>query len=127
MAENLLLSLIIIQSMELALKKCVPCEGGTPPMSREEADKYLKELQGWSLVENRIEKEFKFPSYLNGLEFAYGIGKIAEQEQHHPDILIKWRKVKITLTTHAIKGLSENDFIMAAKADAKYAKFLQIA
>lgn len=96
-------------------------------MSREEADKYLKELQSWSLVENRIEKEFKFPSYLNGLEFAYGIGKIAEQEQHHPDILIKWRKVKITLTTHAIKGLSENDFIMAAKADAKYAKFLQIA
>lgn len=96
-------------------------------MSREEAEKYLKELQGWSLVESRIEKEFKFPSYLKGLEFAYSIGKIAEQEQHHPDILIKWRKVKITLTTHAIKGLSENDFIMAAKADAKYAKFLQIA
>lgn len=124
MAENLLLSLTIIQSMELALKKCVPCEGGTPPMSREEAEKYLKELQDWSLVENRIEKEFKFPSYLKSLEFAYGIGKIAEQEQHHPDILIKWKRVKITLTTHAIKGLSENDFIMAAKADAEYAKFL---
>lgn len=93
-------------------------------MSKKEAEKYLKEIQGWSFVENRIQKEFKFPSYLKGLEFAYGVGNIAEQEQHHPDILIKWRRVKVILTTHAINGLSENDFIMAAKADAENAKFL---
>ena len=94
-------------------------------MPRERAEEYLKDLQGWSFVENKIEKEFKFPSYIKGLDFAYGIGKIAEQEGHHPDILVKWRRVKITLTTHAIKGLSENDFIMAAKAELEYTRFLQ--
>ncbi|HEY4672841.1 MAG TPA: 4a-hydroxytetrahydrobiopterin dehydratase [Nitrososphaerales archaeon] len=109
--------------MSLAFKKCVPCEGGTLPLSREEAEKYLKEVQGWSLIDNKIEKEFKFPSYLNGLEFAYNVGKIAEQEGHHPDILIRWRRVRLALTTHAIKGLSENDFIIAAKAEQEYVRF----
>ena len=91
-------------------------------MSREEAETYLKEVQGWSLIDNKIEKEFKFPSYLNGLEFASKIGEIAEQEGHHPDILIRWRRVKLALTTYAIKGLIENDFIMAAKAEQEYAR-----
>ncbi|MCS4537443.1 MAG: 4a-hydroxytetrahydrobiopterin dehydratase [Thaumarchaeota archaeon] len=94
-------------------------------MSKEEAEKYLKEVQGWSLIDNKIEKEFRFHSYLKGLEFAYNLGRIAEQEGHHPDILIKWRRAKVTLATHAIKGLSENDFIMAAKADLEYTRFLQ--
>ena len=92
-------------------------------MSREEVEKYLKHAQGWNIIDNRIEKEFKFPSYLNGLGFAYNVGKIAEQEGHHPDVLIRWRRVKLALTTHAIKGLSENDFIMAAKAEQEFARF----
>ena len=89
-------------------------------MPKETAEKYLHDLPGWTLVDNRIEKEYRFKSYLDGLEFAYSLGKTAEQEDHHPDILVRWRRVKVTLTTHAIKGLSENDFIMAAKADELY-------
>ena len=92
-------------------------------MSREEVEKYLKQAQGWNIIDNRIEKEFKFPSYLNGPEFAYNVGKISEQEGYHPDVLIRWRRVKLALTTHVIKGLSQNDFIMAAKAEQEYARF----
>ena len=78
------------------------------------------------LDDGRIVKEFKFRSYLDGLEFAYSLGKTAEEEDHHPDILIKWRRVRVTLTTHAIKGLSENDFIIAAKAEAIYVRFASL-
>ena len=70
-----------------------------------------------------IEKEFRFDSYLKGLEFAYDVGKIAEAQDHHPDILIRWRRVKLSLSTHSVKGLSENDFIMAAKSELEYSKF----
>ena len=113
----------------LAGRKCVPCDGRTPRMTGEEAQKYLQELPGWTLSENQIEKEFKFKTYLDGLEFAYSLGKTAEEEDHHPDILIKWRRVKVIPTTHAIKGLSANDFIMAAKAEEilKKLQFRQIA
>ena len=104
----------------LALRKCVPCDGKTPPMTKEDAQKYLQELPGWTLNDDQIDREFKFKAYLDGVEFAYSLGKTAEKEDHHPDILIKWRRVKVTLTTHAIKGLSENDFIMAAKAEEIY-------
>ena len=103
--------------MDLAKQKCVPCEGGTPPMLRAEAEKYIPEIPGWILFDDHIEKEYKFSSYLDGLEFAYRLGKTAEEQDHHPDILIRWKRVKVTLTTHAIKGLSTNDFIMAAKAE----------
>jgi 4a-hydroxytetrahydrobiopterin dehydratase len=91
-------------------------------MSKEAAQVYLQEIPRWMLDDDRIVKEFKFRSYLDGLEFAYSLGKTAEEEDHHPDILIKWRRVKVTSTTHAIKGLSENDFIIAAKAEVIYAK-----
>jgi 4a-hydroxytetrahydrobiopterin dehydratase len=94
-----------------------PYEGNTPPMSREDAQKYFKEIPGWALSRDSITKEFRFRSYLKGLKFAYSLGKVAERQNHHPDILIRWRKVRVTLTTHDIKGLSENDFIMAAKAE----------
>jgi len=89
-------------------------------MSRAQAEKYMPEIPGWTLYDDRIEKEYRFSRYLDGLEFAYQLGKIAEEQDHHPDILIKWRRVKVTLTTHAIKGLSTNDFIMAAKAEEIY-------
>ena len=110
--------------MGLASKKCVPCEASTPPLSGNEAEKYLQSLEGWIIVDNRLEKEYRFASYLKGLEFAYHMGKIAENEGHHPDMLIKWRRVHVAWTTHAIRGLSENDFIMAAKSDREYFRFL---
>ena len=107
----------------LAHKKCIACDGKTPRIAGEDAQKYLRELPGWTLSENQIDKEFKFKAYLDGVEFAYSLGKTAEEEGHHPDILVKWRRVKVILTTHAIKGLSENDFIMAAKAEETRRRF----
>ena len=89
-------------------------------MTRQEVGQYMRSLPGWNLVDGSIEKEFRFRSYLDGLAFANEIGKIAEEQNHHPDILIKWRRVKLTLSTHSVKGLSENDFIVAAKSELKY-------
>lgn len=103
---------------ELASRKCVEREGA--PMHRQEAERLLRVVQGWSLVDGSIEKEFQFKSYLDGLDFAYSVGKIAEEQDHHPDILVKWRRVKLTLSTHSVKGLSENDFIVAARAEVSY-------
>ncbi|HEV2119226.1 MAG TPA: 4a-hydroxytetrahydrobiopterin dehydratase [Candidatus Bathyarchaeia archaeon] len=92
-------------------------------MTKDEVGRYLLDLPGWIMIESSIEKEFTFKSYLRGLDFAYSVGKIAEEQDHHPDILIKWRRVKLTLSTHSVKGLSENDFIVAAKSELKYREF----
>jgi 4a-hydroxytetrahydrobiopterin dehydratase len=92
----------------------------TPPMARRDAEQLLRLLPGWILMDGSIEKEFHFKSYLDGLDFAYSVGKIAEEQDHHPDILIKWRRVRLTLSTHSVKGLSENDFIVAARSELKY-------
>ena len=81
----------------------------------------MKDFPGWSLHAGSIQKEFRFKSYLVGLEFAYAIGKIAESEDHHPDLTVMWRRVGVSLSTHAIKGLSRNDLIMAA-AEVEYEK-----
>jgi len=90
-------------------------------MTAKEAGQYLVSSPGWRILDDKIEKEFMFKTYLGGLDFANKIGNIAEEQDHHPDILIAWRRVKLTLTTHSIKGLSINDFIMAAKADWEHA------
>jgi 4a-hydroxytetrahydrobiopterin dehydratase len=111
-----------LELIALARRKCQPSDSRTPRITKDEAEKYLRELPGWTLSENQIDREYSFKNYLDGVEFAYSLGKTAEDENHHPDILIKWRKVKVMLTTHAIKGLSENDFIMAAKADEIHKK-----
>jgi 4a-hydroxytetrahydrobiopterin dehydratase len=103
---------------ELAMKTSVERKGAS--MSQHEAQLLLKHLPGWTLVGGSIEKEFRFKSYLEGLTFSNEIGQIAEKENHHPDILIRWRRVKLTLSTHSVKGLSENDFILAAKSELKY-------
>lgn len=106
--------------MDLASKKCVPCEGGEPPLTRAQAQGYLKKVVDWNLVDNerlKISKDFKFPNYMEGIKFVNRIAEIAESEGHHPDMLVGWCKVKVELMTHAIGGLSENDFIMAAKID----------
>ncbi len=104
---------------ELASKKSVERKG-VPPMTKREAGELARVLPGWNLMDGSIEKEFHFNSYTDGLDFAYSVGKIAEEQDHHPDILIKWRRVKLTLSTHSVKGLSENDFIVAAKSELKY-------
>ena len=105
--------------MSLAEKKCVPCEGGTMPLTIQEAETHMKELQGWTLSgdSRKISKEMKFKDFADALAFANKIGAIAEAEGHHPDLIVKWGKVGIELSTHSIGGLSENDFIVAAKID----------
>ena len=107
---------------DLADKKCIPCEGGIPPFDLSEIHKYLKKINGWIVLQNKeknyyIEKEFKFNNYLKSEKFVLEVGKIAESEGHHPDISFGWGYAKIKISTHAIKGLAESDFILAAKID----------
>ena len=109
---------------DLADKKCVPCEGGIPAFDIKEIHKYLKKIDGWDVLEDKdknfyIEKIFKFRNYIESEKFVMNAGKIAELEGHHPDITFGWGYAKIIITTHAIEGLSENDFILAAKIDKK--------
>lgn len=106
---------------DLKSKKCAPCEGGVAPLTPDEYGAFLRsELSGWVDVdEKKIEKDYKFKDFKEALRFVIRVGAIAETEGHHPDIsLYGWNKVKLTLSTHAIGGLSENDFITASKIDA---------
>ena len=105
--------------IDLKEKQCVPCEEGTPPLNNEEAIHFKKKLPaGWRLLENKkLRKEYPFADFKRGMAFAQRIGIIAEQQNHHPDICIHYSNVEVELSTHAIGGLSENDFIMAAKID----------
>ena len=100
---------------ELAQRKCKPCEGGTPALDESTARRFLKTLQNWNLIQNRIEKEYKFTDFVTAMQFVNVVAQIAEVEGHHPDLELGWGRVGVKLTTHAIKGLSENDFIVAAK------------
>ena len=107
-------------SNDLLQKKCVPCEGGAMPLDREGAERYMSMVQGWelSLDAKKITKEYKFKDFIGAINFVNHVAEIAEGEGHHPDIKINYNKVKLTHSTHAILGLSENDFILAAKIDA---------
>lgn len=104
---------------DLSAMKCVACEGGVPTLSHDRVASYLSQLKsGWAAMENKkIRKEFKFPDFKSALAFANKVGEIAEAESHHPDLTVKWGKLVVELTTHAIGGLSDNDFILAAKID----------
>lgn len=104
---------------ELSQKKCVACEGFETPFDREEAEVLLKQVKEWKLSDDAksISKNFKFKNFAEALAFTNKIGAIAEEEGHHPDLELGWGRVGVSLTTHAIKGLSENDFILAAKID----------
>ena len=106
--------------MSLSSKKCVPCEMGGSPLAKDEADKFLSEIKNWQVSGDykKIEHELKFKNFAEALNFTNQVGKLAEEEGHHPDIALGWGYVKIMLTTHAVKGLSENDFILAAKIDS---------
>jgi len=105
--------------MRLADKKCAPCEGSATPLNRAEAETLLRHLKGWSVSEDgtAISRSLAFKNYAEAIEFANKITPIAEREGHHPDLAIGWGKAVVTLSTHAIGGLSENDFILAAKID----------
>jgi len=105
--------------IHLSDKKCVACEGGVPPLTEAEIKTYLSHVkEGWNVAGNKkIEKEFKFGDFKQAMEFVNKVAAIAEEEGHHPDIHIFYNMVKIELWTHAIGGLSENDFILAAKVD----------
>ena len=105
---------------DLSKKKCVPCEGGIPAFNLEEIHKYLKKVDGWDVLQDNeknyfIERSFKFKNYTDSEKFIFEVGKIAEKEGHHPDISFGWGYAKIKISTHAIKGLAESDFILAAK------------
>lgn len=102
----------------LLQKKCHACEAGVKPFNEEQAKNYLADFENWLLIDGvKIKKEFKFKDFKSAVKFVNKIADIAESEGHHPAIFISYNKVKITLSTHAIKGLSENDFILAAKID----------
>jgi len=106
---------------ELSKKKCVACEGGTPPLSNSRQQEFLGKIEDdWRIVDHhQLERVYKFKDFKSALEFTNRVGAIAEEQGHHPDILLTYGKVKITLWTHAAGGLTENDFIMAAKIDAQ--------
>ena len=108
--------------MSLATKQCVPCKGGIPPLSRDVAENYIKDTPGWELSADatHIQRNFKFKNFANALSFVDNIGALAENEGHHPDIAFGWGYCTVTLYTHKIKGLHENDFIMAAKINEQY-------
>lgn len=104
---------------KLAKSKCVPCQGSIEPLSSDAIEVYRKQLsQEWRLIEkHHLEKEFKFKNFRLALEFVNKVGELAETQNHHPDIYLSWGKVIISLWTHKINGLHENDFILAAKID----------
>ncbi len=105
---------------QLVQKKCLPCEGGVAAYSQADAERQLTKLAGWRLTHDgkRIRKDWKMKNFLAGIEFFNAVARVAEADQHHPDLhLEEYRKVWIELWTHAIGGLSENDFILAAKID----------
>ncbi len=106
--------------MDLTAKTCVPCRGGIPPLTAAEADSYLAEAPGWAVdgSATRIERRFDFANFVEALEFVNKLGALAEDEGHHPDISFGWGYCSVVFYTHKIKGLHENDFIMAAKVNA---------
>tara|TARA_Y100001936_G_scaffold72932_1_gene71850 strand:+ start:200 stop:538 length:339 start_codon:yes stop_codon:yes gene_type:complete len=107
---------------DLSKKKCVPCEGNIPSFKIEEINEYLKKVEDWKVIEDQIDgfhllKDFKFNNFVESQIFVNKVSEIAEREGHHPDIWFGWGYAKIKIYTHAIKGLAESDFILAAKID----------
>ena len=103
--------------MALAEQRCVPCHGGVPPLTREEAERLRQETPEWTLKDGAIEREFRFTDFREAMAFVNQVAEVADEQDHHPDIHISYAKVRLELTTHAIGGLSRNDFIVAAKVD----------
>lgn len=103
---------------DLASKTCIPCRGGVPPLAGKELEALAKQLPEWKVVNaHHITRTFKFPDFRQALAFVNKVGSLAEEQGHHPDIFLAWGKAEITTWTHAIDGLTESDFILAAKID----------
>ena len=103
---------------ELAEKSCVPCRGGVPPLGGAELSILTAQVAGWSVVgDHHLEREFGFTDFKNALDFTNRVGALAEAEGHHPDIYLAWGKVGVKIWTHKIDGLTESDFVLAAKID----------
>jgi 4a-hydroxytetrahydrobiopterin dehydratase len=108
-------------SEELASQTCVPCRGGVPPLKGDELRQILQEVPQWKAVnEHHVTRAFTFPDFKQALAFVNRVGEVAEQQGHHPDILLTWGKAEITMWTHKIDGLTRSDLIMAAKLDQLY-------
>jgi 4a-hydroxytetrahydrobiopterin dehydratase len=107
----------------LTQKVCTPCQGGVPPLTRDEAVRYADQVPDWVLKDDthRIERRYRFANFREALALVDQIGALAEAEGHHPDLYVRWGEVRVYLWTHAIDGLTESDFIMAAKIDRLYA------
>ena len=104
--------------MSLARKECIPCKGGVPPLKGEELEQLKEQVDGWDVIdEHHITKTYKFPNFVKALAFVNKVVEIAEEQGHHPDIFLTWGKAGIKTWTHKIDGLTESDFILAAKID----------
>ena len=109
---------VLLMTTELADKKCVPCRGGIPPLKGKELETLHQSVPHWTITnEHHIHREFRFPDFARALEFVNRVGALAEEQGHHPDILLAWGKAEVTMWTHKIDGLTESDFVMAAKID----------
>ncbi len=104
----------------LETKHCKPCEGGVPPLSSEKITELLKQLEGWDLFDRLIGKLYNFKNYYQTMAFVNAVAWISHREDHHPDMIVSYNKCRVEYSTHAIGGLSENDFICAAKIDAQF-------
>ncbi len=105
---------------DLTSKHCKPCEAGTPPLPQAEVDALLKKVEGWTQRDQTIVKTFDFKNYYQTMAFVNTVAWIAHREDHHPDLVVGYNKCRVEYTTHAVKGLSENDFISAAKVDGLF-------
>ena len=104
---------------DLSKRECVPCRGGVPPLGKEEIGKLLEELDGWEVIkEHHLRKNYTFKDFRESLAFVNRVGQLSEEQGHHPDICFGWGHCEVTIWTHKIDGLTESDFILAAKIDA---------
>lgn len=104
--------------MDLSQKHCIPCEAGTPPLDAATIEEHAKHTPDWKIIDNKkLSREFKFKDFIGAMKFVNAVADIANAENHHPDIYIFYNLVRLELSTHAVGGLSENDFILAAKID----------
>jgi 4a-hydroxytetrahydrobiopterin dehydratase len=110
-----------IQNMSLSEKHCIPCKGGVPPLKGEELHSLAGQVPGWQVVEeHHLQIQYKFPDFAQALAFVNRVGAVAEAEGHHPDLELAWGRTGVKIWTHKIDGLTESDFIMAAKIDRLY-------
>ncbi len=113
---------------DLAAQTCLPCQGGVPPLAGKELEELRRKLPDWEVVTGQhLRHAFTFPDFEQALAFVNRVGDLAEQQGHHPDIFLTWGKVEITIWTHKVEGLTESDFILAAKVEQLYTPYEKVA